>query len=403
MTNVYLLHLPTEIFHCIFDYLDTPTILRSIRCACSQLHAIVNTYDHFELEFKSIDIDRIKFISDVIGIENITSLIFSIGNSKQSNNIDLALSIFTTRQSNRLRSLTLLEIFHSDLNQLLPCINALSLVSLTIHLCGTYAISTNTPRSIITLQSSLQKFHLKGLHSITNTLSWPTHCILQSLTIEYCSFKEYQFILDHCPLLRTLVIERCSLYDINVRTMTTSTFRSYTQLTSLIMCNIYLSFDELSVLLSLTRSLINLKIISWSGNFYSLCDGSKWEEFIQNKLPRLNNFEFCFRQTLDYNNNHPSHHSIINLYRTPFWLEKKHWYVTCDCVIRSSFASEIILYTMPIKIDNIRLIIRCQALSMDNLCYFTKYQLNHQDEISEREVCIKCSSITDINDLFFDC
>ncbi|CAF4656252.1 unnamed protein product, partial [Rotaria magnacalcarata] len=110
------------------------------------------------------------------------------------------------------------------------------------------------------------------------------------------------------------------MYHINNSTHVTSSAGAYfSGLVSLTMNNCYLSFGELDFLLSLTPSLIHFKLINVGWNSNSLFDGFRWEKFIQKRLPFLNNL-----------------HSIINSYRTPFWLERKHWYVTCDYTISAS-------------------------------------------------------------------
>ncbi|CAF4506383.1 unnamed protein product, partial [Rotaria sp. Silwood2] len=43
------------------------------------------------------------------------------------------------------------------------------------------------------------------------------------------------------------------------------------------------------------------------------------------------------------------------------------------------------VYTTPVQISSIQIIIRCQALSIDDICYFTKYQSNEKDQINEEE------------------
>ncbi|CAM4913739.1 unnamed protein product [Rotaria socialis] len=108
------------------------------------------------------------------------------------------------------------------------------------------------------------------------------------------------------------------------------------------------------------------------------------EEFIQKSLPLLNKFDFCFRRTSSNCSEFHSLHSIINQYRTPFWLEHKYWYVTCDYTISAS-SSQVILYTKSVNIDSGQILIRCQALSTDDIYYFTKYQSNEKDQVNEKE------------------
>ncbi|CAF1394767.1 unnamed protein product [Rotaria magnacalcarata] len=373
MTNVSLLDLPVEILHFILDHLDTPTIFRSLRSASRQLHAIVNAFDRFELDLSYVAKCHLEFISDLIRTENITSLIFSFANNEEAVNADLVLSIFSTRQFTRLRSLTLLEINKVELlDLLLQHVNLMSLVSFSVQLHNVYGTVTLPLLSTVIAQSKMRKLCLIGFNYMKTVLSWPTHCALQQLKIGCCTFQEYNFILEHCPLLKTFEMQNCTMYHINNSTHVTSSAGAYfSGLVSLTMNNCYLSFGELDFLLSLTPSLIHFKLINVGWNSNSLFDGFRWEKFIQKRLPFLNNL-----------------HSIINSYRTPFWLERKHWYVTCDYTISAS-SSQVILYTKPVNIDNCQILIRCQALSTDDICYFTKYQSNEKDQNNEKEAFIE--------------
>ncbi|CAF3610750.1 unnamed protein product [Rotaria socialis] len=386
MTNVSLLDLPVEILHFILDHLDTPTIFRSLRSASRQLYATVNAYDRFELDLSSVAQCHLEFISDLIRTENITSLIFSFANNEGAVNADLVLSIFSTRQFTRLRSLTLLEINKIELlDLLLQHVDLLSLVSFSVQLRNVYGTETLPLLSTVIAQPNMRKLRLIGFNYMKPALSWPTHCALQQLKIGCCTFQEYNFILEHCPLLKTFEMQNCTMYHINNRmNVTSSAGAHFSQLTSLTMNNCYLSFGELYVLLSLTPSLIHFKLINVGWNSNSLFDGFRWEEFIQKSLPLLNKFDFCFRRTSSNCSEFHSLHSIINQYRTPFWLEHKYWYVTCDYTISAS-SSQVILYTKPVNIDSGQILIRCQALSTDDICYFTKYQSNEKDQVNEKE------------------
>ncbi|CAF2173055.1 unnamed protein product [Rotaria magnacalcarata] len=364
MTNVSLLDLPVEILHFILDHLDTPTIFRSLRSASRQLYAIANAFDQFELDLSSVVKCHLEFISDLIRTEHITSLIFSFVNNEGSVNADLILSIFSTR----LRSLTLLEINKVELlDLLLQHVNLMSLVSFSVQLHNVYGTVTLPLLSTVIAQSKMRKLCLIGFNYMKTVLSWPTHCALQQLKIGCCTFQEYNFILEHCPLLKTFEMQNCTMYHINNSTHVTSSAGAYfSGLVSLTMNNCYLSFGELDFLLSLTPSLIHFKLINVGWNSNSLFDGFRWEKFIQKRLPFLNKFDFCFRSTFRNYSEFHSLHSIINSYRTPFWLERKHWYVTCDYTISAS-SSQVILYTKPVNIDNCQILIRCQVLSTDVL------------------------------------
>ncbi|CAF2816573.1 unnamed protein product [Rotaria sp. Silwood2] len=63
----------------------------------------------------------------------------------------------------------------------------------------------------------------------------------------------------------------------------------------------------------------------------SLFDGYEWERFIETQLSRLKQFEFYFsRFALSDEDYISTMRSLINPFRTPFWLENKHWIVKND-------------------------------------------------------------------------
>ena len=91
-------------------------------------------------------------------------------------------------------------------------------------------------------------------------------------------------------------------------------------------------------LLLYTPSLTYLKIIS----NINLTDGKRWEELIQTNLLLLKKFEFFFVFHSFY---HVDVELIIQPYFTPFWVNVKQWFVTCEYI---KDLEELRLYTEPI-------------------------------------------------------
>jgi hypothetical protein len=111
-----------------------------------------------------------------------------------------------------------------------------------------------------------------------------------------------------------------------------------------------LSIPKLECLLSLTPSLAHLKLVSSRSTLDPIFDGSYWEQFIQNKLLLLNKFQFFFTDNTYKSHNSTTLDSLILPFQSPFWLNNKHWFVTCDYIPRES---KIKLYTTPVcmKVD----------------------------------------------------
>ena len=60
------------------------------------------------------------------------------------------------------------------------------------------------------------------------------------------------------------------------------------------------------------------------------------------------------------------------------------------------------VYTIPIHINALQILIRCQTSSINDTCYFTKCQLTKRNQINEEEeVCVRYSLKTDIKQLSF--
>ncbi|CAF1029849.1 unnamed protein product [Adineta steineri] len=345
MSSICLLDFPVEIFHRIFDYLDTRTIIRSLRCVCRQLNGIVNIYNRYEIDLTLFTKVQCEFILQSICCENIISLIFSVDFKEQSDKADYLLTILNIQQFSCLRSLKLLHVNKNELDRFLPCIINFSLISLSIQLSDFFQTASLSSLSTAITQWKLRKLHIFNGHNLIKILPWPVDCNLNHLTITSCTDQEYRSILEHSPFLRTFVMEYCLIIN-----TIPSVNSSYPQLTSLVMNYSFLSFGQLNSLLSLTPSLVHLKLINHTDHFSSLFDGNRWEELIQSKLRLLKNFQFCFRHTIRKLNSTfcTNLHSIIQQYRTPFWLDIKRWFVIADCIMRSS----ILFYLLGKLFDN---------------------------------------------------
>ncbi|CAF1091836.1 unnamed protein product [Adineta ricciae] len=375
MSERSLLDLPVEILHRIFDYLRIKTIFCSLRCTCTQLYAAVQTYKNFELDLTaSTSAVQFEYISQLFHPECITGLVFSAENNQHSNRAKSFFANFAIYQFARLRSIELLDISIDDLNEFLQCASVLPVTSLSIHLANPYF---HRPLPLLTSlinQGNLRKLQIINMYYVLQPLLWSTHCKLTHLTILRCTFEELFIILGRCPFLRTFVLQDCTMYNGDV-----PNFPSYPQLTSLHITDAYLSWKSLRHLLSSTPSLVDFKVISCVRYFDAESESFSWEELIQTRLPSLTHFHFFFRfgfRTLS--NSYTNLHSIIKQFRSPFWLEEKQWFVTCDFVL-NSLSSEIILYTIPQPVYRAKIFIRCRARSTDSICYFAK-DLFEQDE-----------------------
>jgi len=385
-----LLKLPVELLHSIFDYVYTQTILYSFRPVCTQLYAVVKTYNKLRLDFSTFCKSDLTLVADFIKPENVISLKLFNNYGIKSCRVDLFFLLCQLDQFTRLQSLTLVEINGTELDQFFQHIITCPLRSLSITL--QHQKKTETQRIINLLSSTIAQSGLQNLHLnipdaalIIDRILEPVQSLLRHLTIENCNYYTYHVTLCRCVHLQTFVIKNCTFENINqTRLLPSFVCSSYPQLTSLTLNKCSLSIDKLHLVLSLTPSLVHLQLISRRSRGDSIFDGYLWERFIQTKLPLLKKFEFFFTYSTYFTMRYPSLDLIITPFRTPFWLNDKHWLVTCDYVVTSL---EIVLHTIPLYTDDYKVVIRCDSLSLNN-CHrlLTGYWIDHLEHVSTEQV-----------------
>ncbi|CAF1489447.1 unnamed protein product [Rotaria sordida] len=132
-TNPSIQILPVEIFHRIFDSLDVQTILFSIRPVNQLFRALVNSYDRYNLDFKSISKSNFHLLCRSINPQNVISL--KLWDDEYTpNQIALFISSFRLRQLTRLHSITLFGIEEFQLNMILKRINLNLLTSFSLNI-----------------------------------------------------------------------------------------------------------------------------------------------------------------------------------------------------------------------------------------------------------------------------
>jgi hypothetical protein len=387
MPNAYLFTLPVELIYSIFDHLDVQTIVRSVRLVSRQFYALANTYDRLELNFVSIPKSSLRFISRIIRFENVTSLIVSF-NEQTSSKIDCFYTYFGLSRFTRLRSLSFIEMDPGDIEPFLHHITTCNMVSLSIkfHRNPYESSRAMTLLSSVIAQSSLRKLHLHSfdyiIHNITISVQWA----LNHLTIDTCTYGHYCTVLGCCPQLQTIIMTDCTEIDKTI--LLSSANRYFPQRISLTLRDCRLSTEDLESLLSLTPSLVHFKMVSTRSVFDSVFDATFWEKFVQTKLLCFNRFEFFFTYSVEENTIMPSLESIISPFRAPFWLNDKHWFVTCDYILNSS---QLILYTTLVPTDDFEILIKYEALSTNNAHLLARRWINDTTDLTTNEVGVNIS------------
>lgn len=340
--------LPVELIHYLFQYLDINTIFFSFRYVCKRFHTIVDKFDRYTLDMRSIskmDFDR---ICSILCREKIFSIILTNG-MHTPYQIPTFLSRFSFDQFPHLRSLSLNQIEENNLFAILMHLSRCPLQSLTID-CLAWGAFSYTIR--VLLASTIAKSHLEKLdlnitYRYLDMISWPPLPItLKYLRLERCTFQEYCMILRHNIHLRQLHLNDCLMYNSDDTMYRPKDLIAPLQLTSLSFGPCFMRMKELLIFLACTPGLQQLKLIIWTDSSDSVIDGKKWENFLSEKLPLLKKFQFFFDDDLGHITNETVNiQSYLQSFRTPFWIEDKHWYVTCDYIKSSSIVR---LYTLPI-------------------------------------------------------
>ncbi len=155
--------------------------------------------------------------------------------------------------------------------------------------------------------------------------------------------NEYYNIVRHLPNLRIFVVRQLDeqIHDgMITKPDDLEGFRQLSRLT-LKCCNIDMVIFEL--ILSLTPSIEHLQLIRCVELDIFTSYLPQWEKFVKKNLLLLNKFEFFLVDHRIFFNATPvDTESVINPFRTSFWIETKKWFVICDYIISPR---TIIVYT----------------------------------------------------------
>ncbi|CAF1184245.1 unnamed protein product [Adineta ricciae] len=344
MENISLLSLPPEICHRIFDYCDSQTILLAVRGVCRYLHDITSTYSRFELKCNLSKNSKYDVLFRFISPASITSL--TIDNKYHSDDDDVISCLtrnFPLIQFTQLRSLHVDGCNYSVIKIILSSIPFRSLDELSIT-----QIEEHTRPQVISLAAkfNLRKFVFAKSELTTNdNISWPINWQLECLEIGTCNLLQYLSICKRIPSLRTLVIEDCVVGEYWPKISNGLS----NQLKSLTITNCSAYFEELELLFSAVPALTHLELVFDEDMYEYGLNGHRLERILKRRLPLLHDFKFFFAYHYSENSNIQilDIKSLILPFRSSFWLEEKHWYITCDHILQTRM---IRIYTTPVQI-----------------------------------------------------
>ena len=385
--------LPVELVLHILTYLDTETILCSLRYVCRRFYRITNVYNRYELNCQALNKWTFYRYCRIIQPENIISLILS-DDDQTPGQISLFFSFFHLEQFEHLQALTLVEIDDIHLNMIAKDLSILPLKSLTIQsqICSTWSNENLSCLSNILEQSSLKHLTLGIWCFEIYEFLWPNQCQLQYLHISNrLTYEQYSLILEQCYLLEIFIIKDVLWNDTNMINS-----NQYRQLKSLTLEDNRMDIFKLERFLLLTPALRYLKVI---GMAY-LHDCYRWEKILRIKLPNLDRFEFFFHSWKSVDYNLSDMQFLIRPFQTSFWVENKQWIVNCDY---NPNPVEMMLYSIPICKPFFHYYDRSKVISCANVKRFqldqtitkqiSQLKVNLARIISEEKKVGKCNSI----------
>ena len=368
-----LVSLPLELFHRIFDYSDTRTILL-VRQVCRTFYAAVNTYNRIHLTIDDKSKVYLKFLARCISLDSIVSITFQNIHDQRyywysaprfkDALIHLFQSCFDGHQFTRLRSLAVKQTYDTNMDFLLQHLNIHSLESFSIDLGETKVENTIVCINALLAQNYLRRLTFNRAELILNQILYPVHCKLNQLTINICTYQQYMIVLDNLPNLKIFTI---GLLTVNQYETCCSLVHasSMSSLKSLIINDCPLPIEYIDLLLTRTSELIRLKLISCKrARLDSIFDGHHWEEFIRHRLPQLNRFEYDFSFADKTNDCIGMLNSLIASFQTPFWLNEKRWFTTCGYTFESEMFE---LHTTSLNTGKRNDLIKFEKLAENNI------------------------------------
>ncbi|CAF3371533.1 unnamed protein product [Rotaria socialis] len=315
---------PIKFTQRIIDYIDTETLSFSLQNVCKHFHGIVNTYNQHQLDFRSITKPKFDFIHRLNNPENIISLVISDGH-RTGGQIKLFLSLVDLRTFTRLRSLALIEVTLSASIEYLQHVITHTLDSLSIDYANRPDLTNNLVSLSLKRLTNLRKLNINTTSLILDNIQSP----IQHMKLSQCIINTQMYnILLNFPHLETLSLNHVSLPNIDENLTAIMNVKSKLKCLSIEGCGVHMNM--VASVLVLTPSLVHLKLVSWSLMPERFWDGNWWSEFFEMNLMQLKIFEFFFEKQISYNTDVSQDiESIINSFRTPFWLRKQ-WHVACN-------------------------------------------------------------------------
>jgi len=326
--------LPTEILFEIFDYLTIFNILYAFINLNKRLNDIIGLYP-FHLDFQRISRSKFDFICRYIQPKQVISIYLS--DELMPDQVQLFHQYFPDFQHRFIYLKKLKFINTSTILSNLP----ISLSSLSIK---TYLKTNDTDHLIMQILNQQAQYltyiELDGSYAFRSiNISFP---LLTHLIIDYCTITEFQRIIHYLksPLIYLKLFfdkeENTSMpnFESLSNTLIHLTLIFSEGRTRIIyfffkffdfLLEIVISFEYMKQCIQKLLKLTYLTIRA-TGTF-DLMNGQLWEEYLFERKIKKFNFKFTLENNFicDQDKN-----SLLQSFRSSFWLEKNHWYVACE-------------------------------------------------------------------------
>ena len=379
--------LPVETLHHIFDELDAQTIVLGLARTCQRLRAVVKSYDRYRLDFQWLSKSDFKLMCHLVDPRDVISLTLSQYRCGLDH-VELFLSLVKTRQLSRLRTLILGPLVEQHLTLVVKSIPFQSVTSLSVAILPTDDRPLSpTTKFLSSAIAQVKPRRLKvsfGLERLQKIV-WSNQTQLEYLTIGVSIHWDLLCeVLAQLPRLRTLVLD-----DVNWLS-SKSHATVFPQITSFTFTNATLLLERLELMLSLMPSLNHFKLVG-DGDYV---DGERWEHFIQTQLPLLMKFNIFINHFYIARRTPAYVESIMASYRTPFWLEQKKWFVTCEYC--TDELPRINLFSMPICVSSLKYKSKATTVSLTTVDVSHENAFALMDNVTTVQIDVNSPSLKNL-------
>ncbi len=144
---------------------------------------------------------------------------------------------------------------------------------------------------------------------------------IESLIIDHtCTYKELFAILSYTSEVRYLKFQHVDFSDAMIGLIMPMTLSNLTHISMYVH---YMRFDELEIFIShLDCDLKVLRMTTLCGDT-AYFDADRWEEFIFDYMPQLEEFYFQYYDELDHESDYRTYFNNPNRFTSSFWIEQK--------------------------------------------------------------------------------